>query len=139
MGVLAMPLAVLVGAGLALGFPGPREAILNLGPRGLSEVLYAFASAGNNNGSAFAGLGVATVFYNTGLGLAMLTGRFLPIVFVLALAGSLAQRQPVPVSSGTLPTHRPLVVGLLVAVVLVVAGLSFFPALALGPIAEGLT
>ncbi|UGQ11655.1 potassium-transporting ATPase subunit KdpA [Yinghuangia sp. ASG 101] len=136
--VLAMPLAVLVGTALALGFPGPREAILNPGPHGLSEVLYAFASTGNNNGSAFAGLGTNTAFYNTALGLAMLIGRFLPMVFVLALAGSLARQRPVPPGPGTLPTHKPLFVGLLIGVAVLVAGLAFFPALALGPIAEGL-
>ncbi|WP_326600374.1 potassium-transporting ATPase subunit KdpA [Streptomyces sp. NBC_01803] len=136
--VLAMPFAVLLGTGLALGFPGPRESILNAAPHGLTEVLYAYASAANNNGSAFAGLGTDTVFYNTTLGLAMLIGRYLPIVFVLALAGSLARQQPVPVGQGTLPTHRPLFVGLLTSVVIVVAGLSYFPALALGPVAEGL-
>jgi K+-transporting ATPase ATPase A chain len=136
--VLAMPFAVLVGSALALAFPGPRETILNPGSHGLSEVLYAFASASNNNGSAFAGLGVGTPFYNTALGVAMLIGRFLPIVLVLALAGSLARQQPVPVTDGTLSTSKPLFVGLLAGVVLIVAGLTFFPALALGPIAEGL-
>jgi potassium-transporting ATPase potassium-binding subunit len=136
--VLAMPFAVLVGSALALASPGPRETILNPGPHGLSEVLYAFASASNNNGSAFAGLGVGTPFYNTALGVAMLIGRYLPIVLVLALAGSLAQQQPVPVTDGTLSTSKPLFVGLLAGVVLIVAGLTFFPALALGPIAEGL-
>jgi K+-transporting ATPase ATPase A chain len=104
----------------------------------LSEVLYAFMSAGNNNGSAFAGLSANTDFYNTGLGLAMLVGRFLPIVFVLALAGSLAKQTPVPATAGTLPTHRPLFVAMLVGVMVIVAGLTFFPVLALGPLAEGL-
>ncbi|GHH72652.1 potassium-transporting ATPase potassium-binding subunit [Streptomyces sulfonofaciens] len=136
--VLAMPFAVLVGTGLAVAFPGPRATVLNPRPHGLSEVLYAYASTGNNNGSAFAGLGTDTVFYNTTLGLAMLVGRFLPIVFVLALAGALARQRPVPVGEGTLPTHGPLFVGMLVGVVLVVAALAFFPGLALGPVAEGL-
>lgn len=136
--VLAMPFTVLVGVGLAVAFPGPRQAILNSGPHGLSEVLYAFSSAGNNNGSAFAGLRTDTVFYHTALGLAMLVGRFLPMVFVVALAGSLARQQNVPTGAGTLPTHTPLFVGLLLGVVLIVASLSFFPALALGPIAESL-
>ena len=108
------------------------------GAHGLSEVLYAFASATNNNGSAFAGISVNTAFYNTTLGFCMLIGRFLPIVFVLALAGSLARQQPVPRGAGTLPTHTPLFAGLLTGVVLIVAGLTFFPALALGPISEGL-
>jgi len=136
--VLAMPFALLIGAALAVSFDGPRETILNTGPHGFSEVLYAFASASNNNGSAFAGIGVGTTFYNTALGLAMLIGRFLPIVFVLALAGSLARQRPTPVTAGTLPTHKPLFVGLHVATIVIVAGLTFFPALALGPIAEAL-
>ena len=136
--ILTMPVLVLVGTGLAMALPGPRQSILNPGPHGLSEVLYAFMSAANNNGSAFAGLSANTAFYNTALGLAMLVGRFLPIVFVLALAGSLARQQPVPATAGTLPTHRPLFVGMLVGVVVIVAGLTFFPALALGPLAEGL-
>jgi potassium-transporting ATPase potassium-binding subunit len=95
-------------------------------------------SGANNNGSAFAGLNADTDFYNTAIGGVMLAGRFLPIVFVLALAGSLARQQPVPSTRGTLPTHRPLFVGMLVGVVIIVAGLTFFPALALGPMAEGL-
>jgi K+-transporting ATPase ATPase A chain len=95
-------------------------------------------SAGNNNGSAFAGLSANTTFYNTGLGLVMLAVRFIPIVLVLALAGSLARQQPVAATAGTLPTHRTLFVGLLTGVVVIVAGLTFFPALALGPMAEGL-
>ncbi|GHJ42312.1 potassium-transporting ATPase subunit KdpA [Streptomyces sp. TS71-3] len=136
--VLAMPFAVLVGAGLALGLPEPRATILNPRPHGLSEVLYAYASSANNNGSAFAGLGVDTTFYNTTLGMAMLVGRFLPIVFVLALAGALARQRPVPVGAGTLPTHRPLFVGMLIGVVIIVSALAFFPGLALGPVAEGL-
>ncbi|MGW9431409.1 potassium-transporting ATPase subunit KdpA [Streptomyces decoyicus] len=136
--ILTTPAVVLAGAGLAMAFPGERAAMLNSGPHGFSEVLYAFASAANNNGSAFAGLSANTVWYNTALGLAMLIGRFLPMVFVLALAGSLAQQQPVPVTAGTLPTHRPQFVGLLTGVVLIVVGLTYFPALALGPMAEGL-
>ncbi len=95
-------------------------------------------SATNNNGSAFAGLSPTPAFYNTALGLVMLGGRFIPIVLALGLAGSLAAQQPVPATAGTLPTHRPLYVGMLVGVVLIVAGLTFFPALALGPMAEGL-
>ncbi|MEU7180834.1 MULTISPECIES: potassium-transporting ATPase subunit KdpA [Streptomyces] len=136
--LLTTPLTVLVGAGLTMAFPGPRAAMLNTGPHGFSEVLYAFASAANNNGSAFAGLSADTVWYNTALGLVMLIGRFLPMVFVLALAGSLAGQQPVPVTAGTLPTHRPQFVGLLTGVILIVVGLTYFPALALGPLAEGL-
>ncbi|WP_392839407.1 potassium-transporting ATPase subunit KdpA [Streptomyces sp. LN500] len=136
--ILTTPALVLVGAGLAMAFPGERAAMLNSGPHGFSEVLYAFASAANNNGSAFAGLSVNTVWYNTALGVVMLLGRFLPMVFVLALAGSLAGQQPVPVTAGTLPTHRPQFVGLLTGVILIVVGLTYFPALALGPLAEGL-
>jgi K+-transporting ATPase ATPase A chain len=136
--ILTMPVLVLAGTGLAMALPGPKESILNPGPHGLSEVLYAFMSAGNNNGSAFAGLSVNTEFYNTALGLTMLAVRFIPIVLVLALAGSLARQQPVPATAGTLPTHRTLFVGMLVGVVIIVAGLTFFPALALGPMAEGL-
>ncbi|MFE5093759.1 potassium-transporting ATPase subunit KdpA [Streptomyces sp. NPDC056638] len=136
--ILTTPALALVGAGLAMAFPGERAAMLNSGPHGFSEVLYAFASAANNNGSAFAGLSVNTVWYNTALGVVMLVGRFLPMVFVLALAGSLAGQQSVPVTAGTLPTHRPQFVGLLTGVILIVVGLTYFPALALGPLAEGL-
>ncbi|MFE4330835.1 potassium-transporting ATPase subunit KdpA [Streptomyces sp. NPDC056831] len=136
--ILTTPALALAGAGLAMAFPGERAAMLNSGPHGFSEVLYAFASAANNNGSAFAGLSVNTVWYNTTLGVVMLVGRFLPMVFVLALAGSLAGQQPVPVTAGTLPTHRPQFVGLLTGVILIVVGLTYFPALALGPLAEGL-
>jgi K+-transporting ATPase ATPase A chain len=136
--ILTTPSIVLVGAGLAMALPGERAGMLNSGPHGFSEVLYAFTSAANNNGSAFAGITVNTDWYDTALGLCMVFGRFLPMVFVLALAGSLAQQQPVPATPGTLPTHKPLFVGLLSGVVLIVVGLTYFPALALGPIAEGL-
>ncbi len=136
--ILVMPLLVLAGTAVALALPGPRASMLNAGPHGLSEVLYAFMSAANNNGSAFAGLSADTGFYNTALGVVMLAGRFLPLLLVLALAGSLARQTPVPVTRGTLPTHGPLFVGLLTGVTVVVAGLTFFPALALGPLAEGL-
>ncbi|GAA0381376.1 potassium-transporting ATPase subunit KdpA [Streptomyces blastmyceticus] len=136
--ILTTPAVVLVGSGIAMALPGERAAMANPGPHGFSEVLYAFTSAANNNGSAFAGLQANTVWYNTGLGLAMIFGRFLPMVFVLALAGALARQRPVPVTAGTLPTHRPQFVGLLTGVVIVVVGLTYFPALALGPLAEGL-
>jgi K+-transporting ATPase ATPase A chain len=136
--LLATPAIVLVGTAVAMALPGERAAMLNSGPHGLSEVLYAFTSAGNNNGSAFAGLSVDTHWYNTALGMAMLFGRYLPIVFVLGLAGSLARQVPVPASAGTLPTHRLLFVGMLTGVTLVVVALTYFPALALGPLAEGL-
>ncbi|GAA1076769.1 potassium-transporting ATPase subunit KdpA [Kitasatospora arboriphila] len=136
--ILTTPAIVLVGTGVAMALPGERAGMLNSGPHGFSEVLYALTSAANNNGSAFAGITVNTPWYDTALGLAMAFGRFLPMVFVLALAGSLARQQPVPASAGTLPTHKPLFVGLLSGVVLIVVGLTYFPALALGPIAEGL-
>ncbi|MEU8583197.1 potassium-transporting ATPase subunit KdpA [Streptomyces abikoensis] len=136
--ILTTPALVLVGSGIAMALPGERAAMANPGAHGFSEVLYAFTSAANNNGSAFAGLQANTVWYNTALGLAMIFGRFLPMVFVLALAGALAGQRPVPVTAGTLPTHRPLFVGLLTGVILIVVGLTFFPALALGPLAEGL-
>ena len=136
--ILIMPVIVLAGTGLAMSLPKPKESILNPGPHGLSEVFYAFMSATNNNGSAFAGISVNTGFYNTALGLAMLAGRFIPIILALALAGSFARQQPVPATAGTLPTHRVLFVGMLVGVAIIVAGLTFFPALALGPMAEGL-
>nr|WP_237555084.1 potassium-transporting ATPase subunit KdpA [Streptomyces sp. SID4948] len=136
--ILATPAVVLIGTGTAMSLKGERASMLNSGPHGFSEVLYAFTSAANNNGSAFAGIGVNTHWYNTALGLAMLFGRFLPMIFVLALAGSLAKQQPVPVTAGTLPTHRLQFVGLLTAVIIVVVGLTYFPALSLGPLAEGL-
>ncbi|GAB7182503.1 potassium-transporting ATPase subunit KdpA [Kitasatospora sp. Ki12] len=137
--ILTTPTIVLVGTGVAMALPGERAGMLNSGAHGFSEVLYAFTSAANNNGSAFGGITVNTDWYDTALGLAMIFGRLLPIVFVLALAGSLAQQQPVPATPGTLPTHKPLFVGLLSGVILIVVGLTYFPALALGPIAEGLT
>jgi K+-transporting ATPase ATPase A chain len=115
-----------------------RAGPLNGGPHGLSEVLYAFTSASNNNGSAFAGLTANTVFYDTALGLCMAFGRLLPIIFVLALAGSLARQGRTPESDGTLPTHRPQFVGLVVGVTFILIALTFLPALALGPLAEGI-
>ncbi len=136
--ILTTPMVVLVGTATAMALPTERASMLNTGAHGFSEVLYAFTSAGNNNGSAFAGISVNTTWYNTALGMAMLVGRFLPIVFVLALAGSLARQHPVPVSAGTLPTHKPLFAGMLAGVVIIVVALTYFPALALGPLAEGL-
>ncbi len=136
--VLTMPILVLVGVALAVATDAGLAGLLNSGPHGLSEIMYAVTSAGNNNGSAFAGLSVGTPFYNTLLGLCMLGGRFLPIVFVLALAGRLAAQQQRPPGAGTLPTHRPLFVVLLSGVALVVVGLTFVPALALGPLVESL-
>ncbi|MGM7648079.1 potassium-transporting ATPase subunit KdpA [Nocardia sp. JW2] len=135
---LVSPLIVLVGTSVSTALPGPRESMLNSGPHGLSEVLYAFTSAANNNGSAFAGLSGNTTWFNTALGLAMLLGRFVPIIVVLALAGSLAAQGHTPASVGTLPTHRPQFVGLVVGVTVILVALTFLPALALGPLAEGI-
>jgi K+-transporting ATPase ATPase A chain len=136
--ILTTPVLVLAGTGLAMGLSAARASILNPGPHGLSEVLYAFMSAANNNGSAFAGLSANTGFYNVALGLAMLGGRLIPIVLALGLAGSLAGQRSVPETAGTLPTHTALFVMLLAGVIVIVAGLTYFPALALGPLAEGL-
>ena len=135
---LITPLIVLTGTAAAMAMPGQRAGMLNTGPHGLSEVLYAFTSAGNNNGSAFAGITVNTDWYNTALGLAMVLGRFLPIIFVLALAGSLAKQGKTPESIGTLPTHRPQFVGMVAGVALILVALTFLPMLALGPLAEGI-
>jgi K+-transporting ATPase ATPase A chain len=136
--ILLMPTVVLIFIGISVVMDTSKASILNSGPHGLTEVSYAFVSAGNNNGSAFGGLTGNTDWYNTTLGLAMLCGRFLLIVPLLALAGSLGRKQSVPPSSGTFPTGTPLFVGLLVGVVVIVVGLTFFPALALGPITEQL-
>ncbi|MYQ81690.1 MULTISPECIES: potassium-transporting ATPase subunit KdpA [unclassified Streptomyces] len=136
--LLVTPALVLGFTAVAVALPTPPHSVANSGAHGFSEILYAYTSGANNNGSAFAGLAADTPWFNTTIGLAMLLGRFLPMVFVLALAGSLAEQRPVPATSGTLPTHTPLFSGLLAAVVVVVAGLTYFPALALGPLAEGL-
>ena len=136
--LLATPFALLVGAAVALSSDATRSAVLNSGPHGLSELLYAFASAAGNNGSAFAGFGANTPFYNTALGLAMAVGRFVPLLLVLALAGAFARQRPAEATTGTLPTHSATFAGLHAAVVVVVAGLTFFPALSLGPLAEAL-
>lgn len=135
---LVTPVLVLIGTAVAMGNEAGLAAMLNSGPHGFSEILYAFTSASNNNGSAFGGVTVNTPWYDVALGLCMALGRFLPIIFVLALAGSLARQTPVPESAGTLPTHRPQFVGLVVGVTIVLVALTFLPALALGPIAEGL-
>jgi K+-transporting ATPase ATPase A chain len=121
-----------------MALPTPPHTMLNTGAHGFSEVLYAFTSAANNNGSAFAGLNANTDWYNTTTAVVMLLGRFLPMVFVLALAGSLARQKPVPVTAGTLRTEAPLFTGLLVGAIVIITGLTYFPALALGPLAEGL-
>ncbi|QNJ96383.1 potassium-transporting ATPase subunit KdpA [Mycolicibacterium fluoranthenivorans] len=135
---LITPLIALTGTAIAMAMPGQRAGMLNTGPHGLSEVLYAFTSAANNNGSAFAGITVNTEWYNTALGLAMVFGRFLPIIFVLALAGALAKQGKTPESIGTLPTHRPQFVGMVAGVTLILVALTFLPMLALGPLAEGI-
>jgi K+-transporting ATPase ATPase A chain len=135
---LTTPLLVLGAAGLSIALSGPRASILNHGPHGLTEIMYAFTSMANNNGSAFAGLTTNTTWYNTVGGVVMLLARFAPMIFALGLAGSLARQTPVPVSVGTIRTNQPLFAGMLVGVVLVLVGLTYFPALALGPFAEGL-
>jgi K+-transporting ATPase ATPase A chain len=134
--ILILPLSMLCFTALAVVLPTGTASILNPGPHGFSEVLYAYTSATANNGSAFAGLTGNTPFYNTTLGLAMLLGRFMMIVPMLAVAGSLAGKQIVPTSAGTFPTHGGLFVGLLVGVILIIGGLTFFPALVFGPVAE---
>jgi K+-transporting ATPase ATPase A chain len=136
--ILVPPFIVLLGAALAVATPAGRATIFNPGVHGFSEVLYAFSSAGNNNGSAFAGLGANTPFYNLALGVAMFFARYALLVPMLALAGSLAAKKRTPPGAGTLPTHTPLFVGLVIAVVLIVGALTFLPALALGPIVEHL-
>jgi potassium-transporting ATPase potassium-binding subunit len=136
--ILATPALALTGAAASLGFPGPQRAIFNSGPHGLTEVVYAFTSMANNNGSAFAGLGTVNTWYQITGGIVMLVARFAPEIFVLALASSLARQTPVPASLGTLETHKPLFAGLLVGVIIILVGLTYFPALALGPFAEGL-
>jgi K+-transporting ATPase ATPase A chain len=135
---LTLPLLILTAAGLSIAMKTPVASIENPGPHGLTEIMYAFTSMANNNGSAFAGLTTATDWYNTVGGIVMLLGRFAPEIFALGLAGSLARQQPVPASVGTMETHKPLFVGMLVGVILVLVGLTYFPALALGPFAEGL-
>ncbi|MGW1046315.1 potassium-transporting ATPase subunit KdpA [Streptomyces sp. NPDC002547] len=136
--ILITPALVLIGAGLAMALGKGQSSMTNAGAHGFSEVLYAYTSASNNNGSAFAGFAANTEYHNTMLGLCMLLGRFLPMVFVLALAGSLAEQKPIPATAGTLRTEKPLFTGLLVGAILIITGLTFFPALALGPLAEGL-
>ncbi len=136
--VLIPVLLVLFGTAIAVIIPAGRAGVLNPGAHGFSEVLYAFSSAGNNNGSAFAGIGADTPFYNIALGLAMLFGRYWLAIPALAIAGSLVRKKKVPVTPGTLPTHTPLFIFWLIAVVIIVGALSFLPALSLGPVAEQL-
>ncbi|TXS13106.1 MULTISPECIES: potassium-transporting ATPase subunit KdpA [unclassified Streptomyces] len=136
--ILVTPALVLCFTAVALALPTPADSMTNSGAHGFSEILYAYTSGANNNGSAFAGLNADTQWFNTTIGIAMLLGRFLPIVFVLALAGSLAEQRPVPDTAGTLRTDKPLFAGLLAGTILIITGLTYFPALALGPLAEGL-
>lgn len=142
--ILVMPVTVLTGVALSFTIPGVRESVIgesifNPGVHGLSEVVYAFTSGANNNGSAFAGLGAGTPWFTAAIGVAMLIGRFVPIALVLALAGALAAQERVPESAGTLPTHRPLFVGMMTGTAVLVTALVFIPVLTLGPLAEGLS
>ncbi|MFJ9548184.1 potassium-transporting ATPase subunit KdpA [Streptomyces erythrochromogenes] len=136
--ILITPALVLCFTAAAMALPTPGDSMTNSGAHGFSEILYAYTSGANNNGSAFAGLNADTQWFNSTIGIAMLLGRFLPMVFVLALAGSLAEQRPVPETAGTLRTDKPLYAGLLVGTILIITGLTYFPALALGPLAEGL-
>ena len=141
--ILVMPALVLCGVALSLAIPGIRDGVVNTsisnpGEHGLSELVYAFTSGANNNGSAFAGLDASTNWLCAAIGVAMLLGRFLPIILALALAGALAEREPVPVTAGTLPTHNALFITLVVFTAILVTALVFFPVLTLGPLAEGL-
>ncbi|UQX04134.1 potassium-transporting ATPase subunit KdpA [Streptomyces sp. RerS4] len=136
--ILITPALVLCFTAAAMALPTPGNSMANSGAHGFSEILYAYTSGANNNGSAFAGLNADTQWFNSTIGIAMLLGRFLPMAFVLALAGSLAEQKPVPETAGTLRTDKPLYTGLLVGTILIITGLTYFPALALGPLAEGL-
>ncbi|MCR1356597.1 potassium-transporting ATPase subunit KdpA, partial [Acidithiobacillus ferrooxidans] len=136
--ILIMPLLVLIGTAVAVSTNAGRAGAFNPGAHGFSEILYAITSPANNNGSAFGGLSSDTTFYNIITGIVMLIGRYWPYLALLALAGSLAGKKTIPVGAGTLTTHTPIFIGLLVGVVLLIGALNFFPALALGPIAEQL-
>ncbi|MFE5717568.1 potassium-transporting ATPase subunit KdpA [Streptomyces erythrochromogenes] len=136
--ILITPALVLGFTAAAMALDTPANSMTNTGAHGFSEILYAYTSGANNNGSAFAGLNADTQWFNSTIGIAMLLGRFLAMVFVLALAGSLAEQKPVPDTAGTLRTDKPLYAGLLVGTILIITGLTYFPALALGPLAEGL-
>ncbi|MFI6421860.1 potassium-transporting ATPase subunit KdpA [Streptomyces sp. NPDC050842] len=136
--ILVTPALVLGFTAVAMALDTPSNSMTNSGAHGFSEILYAYTSGANNNGSAFAGLNADTQWFNSTMGIAMLLGRFLPMVFVLALAGSLAEQTPVPETAGTLRTEKPLFTGLLVGTIMIITGLTYFPALALGPLAEGL-
>jgi K+-transporting ATPase ATPase A chain len=134
--LLTTPFVVLLGTALAVSMAAGQAGVANPGPHGFSEILYAYSSAANNNGSAFGGISANTPFYNLTLGIAMWLGRFWPIVAVLAIAGSLAGKQRIPVSDGTLPTHGGLFVTLLLGSILLLGVLTYVPALALGPVVE---
>jgi K+-transporting ATPase ATPase A chain len=136
--IFAVTVAILIFSSIAAVSPAGLAGLGNNGPHGLSEILYAFSSTDANNGSAFAGLSGNTLFYNSMLGAMMLIGRFLVIIPILAIAGSFAAKKTIPASSGTFPTDTGLFVGLLMAVIIIVGGLTFFPALALGPIVDHL-
>jgi K+-transporting ATPase ATPase A chain len=136
--ILIPVLVVLAGTAVAVATPAGRASVFNSGPHGFGEVLYAFSSAGNNNGSAFAGLNANTPFYNAALGMAMLVARYWLAIPTLAIAGSLVRKKKAPAGAGTLPTHTPLFIAWLIAVVIIVGALSFLPALALGPLVEHL-
>jgi K+-transporting ATPase ATPase A chain len=136
--ILFVPLAILTFTGIAILLPGSLASLANSGPHGLTEMTYAYTSSANNNGSAFAGLTGNTDWFNTTLGLCMLVGRFLLMIPALAIAGSLARKQPVPASAGTFPTGTPLFTVLLTGIVVIVVGLTYFPVVALGPVVEHL-
>jgi K+-transporting ATPase ATPase A chain len=133
---LATPVAILAGSGIAVMVPSVMDSLNSTGPHGFSEVLYAYSSAGANNGSAFAGFQADTVFLNVSIGLVILFARFVPIVATLAIAGSLVQKKKLAATAGTLSTTNTMFVFLLILIVLLIGALSFFPALALGPLAE---
>jgi K+-transporting ATPase ATPase A chain len=134
--ILTTPMVVLIGTAIGVVTQGGQAGVANPGAHGFSEILYAFTSAGNNNGSAFGGLSANTPFYNLGLGIAMWLGRFWPIVAALAIGGSLASKKRIPVTEGTMPTHGPLFIALLIGTILLIGVLNYVPALALGPVVE---
>jgi K+-transporting ATPase ATPase A chain len=134
--ILTTPFVVLIGTAVAVTAAAGKAGIANPGAHGFSEILYAFTSAANNNGSAFAGLSANSLFYNVSTGIAMFIGRFWPIVAALAIAGSLAAKKRIPATDGTMPTHGPLFVALLIGSILLIGVLTYVPALALGPVVE---
>ena len=137
--ILVMPTLVLFGVGISTMLPSTLDSVSVSGPHGFSDIVYAFTSASNNNGSAFAGFGADTWWFNMSLGFAMLLGRFVPIVMVLALAGDFAKQKPAPETAGTLPTYRPQFVGVIVGVAIIIGALTFLPTLVLGPFTEALS